>query len=107
MERLDVKNINGNTPLNRLNVTEQLHLVEKEVNHAIDIAAESSPVRTNWDVYCERYGTDKNEDLLKMAMFQGIGCRCCPAKLFCKKIKAPTCHDSFVRWAKSEAEEEK
>ena len=69
--------------------------------------AEIQPVRTNWDVFCERYGTDKNEDLLKMAMFQGIGCRCCPAKSFCKKAKEPTCHDSFVRWAKSEAEEEK
>jgi hypothetical protein len=69
--------------------------------------AEIPPVRTNWDVFCERYGTDKNEDLLKMAMFQGIGCRCCPAKSFCKKAKEPTCHDSFVRWAKSEAEEEK
>lgn len=69
--------------------------------------AEISPVRTNWDVFCERYGTDKNEDLLKMAMFQGIGCLCCPAKSFCKKAKEPTCHDSFVRWAKSEAEEEK
>ena len=69
--------------------------------------AEIPPVRTNWDVFCERYGTDKNEDLLKMAMFQGIGCLCCPAKSFCKKAKEPTCHDSFVRWAKSEAEEEK
>ena len=69
--------------------------------------AEIQPVRTNWDVFCERYGTDKNEDLLKMAMFQGIGCLCCPAKSFCKKAKEPTCHDSFVRWAKSEAEEEK
>ena len=38
MKKLDVKNINGNTPLERLNVTEQLHLVEKEVNHAIYIA---------------------------------------------------------------------
>ena len=69
--------------------------------------AEIPPVRTNWDVFCERYGTDKNEDLLKMAMSQGIGCLCCPAKSFCKKAKEPTCHDSFVRWAKSEAEEEK
>ena len=69
--------------------------------------SESPLVRTNWDVFCERYGTDKNEDLLKMAMFQGIGCLCCPAKSFCKKAKEPTCHDSFVRWAKSEAEEEK
>ena len=69
--------------------------------------AEIQPVRTNWDVFCERYGTDKNEDLLKMAMFQGIGCLCCPAKSFCKKAKEPTCQDSFVRWAKSEAEEEK
>ena len=69
--------------------------------------SESPLVRTNWEVFCERYGTDKNEDLLKMAMFQGIGCLCCPAKSFCKKAKEPTCHDSFVRWAKSEAEEEK
>ena len=69
--------------------------------------AEISLVRTNWDVFCERYGTDKNEDLLKMVMSCGIGCRCCPAKSFCKKAKEPTCHDSFVRWAKSEAEEEK
>ena len=69
--------------------------------------SESPLVRTNWDVFCERYGTDKNEDLLKMAMFQGIGCLCCPAKSFCKKAKEPTCPDSFVRWAKSEAEEEK
>lgn len=69
--------------------------------------SESPLVRTNWDVFCERYGTDKNEDLLKMAMFQGIGCLCCPAKSFCKKAKEPTCQDSFVRWAKSEAEEEK
>ena len=69
--------------------------------------AEIPPVRTNWEVFCERYGTDKNEDLLKMAMSCGIGCRCCPAKSFCKKAKEPTCHDSFVRWAKSEAEEEK
>ena len=69
--------------------------------------AEIPPVRTNWEVFCERYGTDKNEDLLKMAMFQGIGCRCCPAKSFCKKIKAPTCHDSFVRWATSEAKDAK
>ena len=67
----------------------------------------SRHVRTNWDLYCERYGTDKNEDLLKMAMFQGIGCLCCPAKSFCKKIKAPTCHDSFVRWATSEAKDAK
>ena len=67
----------------------------------------SRHVRTNWDLYCERYGTDKNEDLLKMAMFQGIGCRCCPAKSFCKKIKAPTCHDSFIRWATSEAKDAK
>ena len=69
--------------------------------------AEIPPVRTNWDVFCERYGTDKNEDLLKMVMSCGIGCRCCPAKSFCKKAKEPTCQDSFVRWAKSEAEEEK
>ena len=69
--------------------------------------AEISPVRTNLDVFCERYGTDKNEDLLNMVLFQRIGCLCCPAKSFCKKAKEPTCHDSFVRWAKSEAEEEK
>lgn len=80
------------------------------VNGAFSMFAhcsESPLVRTNWDVFCERYGTDKNEDLLKMAKFQGIGCLCCPAKSFCKKAKEPTCHDSFVRWAKSEAEEEK
>lgn len=75
--------------------------------------AEIPPVRTNWDVYCEKYGIDKDWDFQKVTSVD-LNCTTCPAWKICKKSKicikgkiGVNCPDTFIRWAKSEAEEEK
>jgi hypothetical protein len=75
--------------------------------------SESSPTCTNWDVYCERYGIDKDWDFQKVTSVD-LNCTTCPAWKICKKSKiynkgkiGVNCPDPFIRWAKSEAEEEK
>jgi hypothetical protein len=75
--------------------------------------AEIQPVRTNWDVFCEKYGTEKDWDFQKVTSVD-LNCTTCPARKICKKSKiynkgkiGVNCPDPFIRWAKSEAEEEK
>lgn len=64
--------------------------------------AELPKPKTNWDLYCERYGTNKNMGVSGLFP-ESISCWCCPAKLFCGS-RFSGCRDTFRHWAESKAE---
>lgn len=73
----------------------------------------SRHVRTNWDLYCERYGTDADWDVQTVKSVE-LNCNTCPASGFCKKSKSlikgrrgVNCSNIFIRWATSEAKDAK
>ena len=72
--------------------------------------AEIPPVRTNWDTFQQRYGTEKIDvkDAITKFIYSHMRCDFCPAKQQCRNLHTgdlKACVDTFKAWAEMEADQ--
>ena len=74
--------------------------------------AEIPKPQTNWDIFQQRYGTEKIDvnDAITEFIYSHMRCDFCPAKQQCSNLHTgnlKACVDTFKSWAEMEADEEK
>ena len=69
-------------------------------------AGQIDGVKTNWDVFAERYGLEKDfEQLGGQIPNSALFCDFCPALKYCTECKTADCTKNFTDWAYSDAPE--
>lgn len=68
--------------------------------------------QTNWDIFQQRYGTEKIdvEDAITKFIYSHMRCDFCPAKQQCSNLHTgnlAACVDTFKAWATAEYKETK
>ena len=70
-------------------------------------AGQIDGVKTNWDVFAERYGLEKDFEKLGGSIpNSALFCDFCPALKYCTECKTLDCRQNFADWAYSEAKDE-
>ena len=69
-------------------------------------AGQIDGVKTNWDVFAERYGLEKDFEKLGGSIpNSALFCDFCPALKYCTECKTSDCRQNFADWAYSDAPE--